>query len=191
MLDENFWNSRYQTGETGWDLNVVSPPLKSIIDSISDKNTSLLIPGCGNAHEAHYLVKQHFKNITVIDIAANPVKKLQAQFLNEEVTVIHGDFFAHRGKYDLILEQTFFCALDPVLRGAYVQKCYDLLKPTGCIRGVLFNVVFDKQGPPFGGSAEEYQSIFSKYFKFNQFEVCTHSVEKRQGNELLINFQKT
>lgn len=190
MLDENFWESRYQAEETGWDLKAVSPPLKAIIDSIADKNTRILIPGCGNAHEAEYLVAQNFRQITIIDLATTPIKNLRQKFPNGELTIIQGDFFKHTGEYDLILEQTFFCALNPELRKSYAQKCYDLLKPAGCIRGVLFQVMFEKEGPPFGGTPEEYQEIFANNFIFNQFETCNNSIEKRQGNELLINFQK-
>ena len=40
-------------------------------------------------------------------------------------------FFEHNKKYDLILEQTFFCALNPALRRAYVAKVYELLNVNG------------------------------------------------------------
>jgi len=33
-FDKNFWDQRYQTNDTAWDLGEVSPPLKQYIDSL-------------------------------------------------------------------------------------------------------------------------------------------------------------
>ena len=97
MLDKTFWDNRYQTEETQWDLKSVSPPLKEIIDSLENKKCSILIPGCGNAHEAEYLIKSGFTNITVIDIAPSPVEQLKKKFSKGEVKILLGDFFEHKG----------------------------------------------------------------------------------------------
>jgi SAM-dependent methyltransferase len=190
MKPSEFWENKYQAQETGWDLQAVSPPLKSIIDSITDKNTRILIPGCGNAYEAGYLVELGFTDITVIDIAPTPVAKLKNTFSNNEIQIILGDFFDHSGQYDLILEQTFFCALNPDLRKDYAQKCYDLLKPNGSIRGVLFNIIFEKEGPPFGGTINEYRDLFSPLFNIVQMDKCSNSVPARMGNEIIIELTK-
>lgn len=190
MLDKSFWDNRYQTQETQWDLKSVSPPLKEIIDSLDNKNCSILIPGCGNAHEAEYLIKSGFTNITVIDIAPSPVEQLKNKFNKGELNIVLGDFFQHQGAYDLILEQTFLCAIDPILRTDYVKKCHALLRENGSIRGVLFNVQFENPGPHFGGSNEEFEKLFLPYFHFIKFEPCTNSVEKRKGNEVLIELRK-
>jgi len=68
-LDQDFWNQRYVEQQTGWDLGEASPPLVAIFDQIENKNASILIPGCGNAYEAQYLLEKGFTNITLIDIA--------------------------------------------------------------------------------------------------------------------------
>lgn len=92
-LDEAYWNNRYLNKETGWDLRQVSPPLKAYIHQIEDKNIAILIPGCGNAYEAHYLAELGFTNITVIDIAKSLVQDLQLQFRNyAAIRVLHHDF---------------------------------------------------------------------------------------------------
>ncbi|MDO8993629.1 MAG: SAM-dependent methyltransferase, partial [Daejeonella sp.] len=49
-LNESFWNERYRLNDTGWDLGHVSPPLKTYIDQLTDKNLRILIPGCGNSY---------------------------------------------------------------------------------------------------------------------------------------------
>lgn len=186
----DFWDNRYLNNETGWDMHQVSPPLKSYIDSIKDKNLKILIPGCGNAYEAEYLLDNGFKNVTLIDISKIVTSRLKEKHKDEPINIINENFFNHDGKYDLILEQTFFCALDPSLRKKYVQKCYDLLNDNGKIAGVLFNKRFTETEPPFVASDEEYQSLFSPSFIFEKYEECKNSIEPRQGNEVFFIFRK-
>lgn len=191
-LDKKFWDERWKEKDTGWDLSDVSPPLKEYIDTIENKDIPILIPGCGNAYEAQYLLAQGFRNITVIDISPTLVQQLLQKFesyAGKELTVICGDFFKHRGKYELILEQTFFCALSPSLRKNYVETMNTLLSKEGKIVGLLFNKQFENN-PPFGGSREEYRELFSEKFKIEKIDDCANSVEPRKGAELFIEFRK-
>ena len=93
-----------------------------------------------------------------------------------------------KGSYDLVLEQTFFCALDPSRRGEYVRHMHSLIRPGGHLAGVLFNRSFDREGPPFGGSEAEYRELFAPYFDFKTLQPCYNSHPARQGAELFINF---
>lgn len=184
-LDDEFWSKRYELHQTGWDLHKASPPLKAYIDQWTDKNSQILIPGCGNAYEADYLLQKGFRNITLLDISSLLVQQLQEQFSQTTIKVIHADFFEHSGQYDLILEQTFFCALDPALRPAYVKKMYQLLAPAGKLSGVLFNRHFEG-GPPFGGTAHGYHALFSESFTIHTLEPCYNSIPQRADNEVFI-----
>ena len=191
VLDGNYWSNRYDAGTSVWDLGEVSPPLKNYIDQLTDKNIRILIPGCGNTYEADYLLKKGFTDVTVIDIAPTLVLQLKGKFKdNPHIKIILGDFFEHKGAYDLILEQTFFCAIDPVLRKNYVAKMPQLLTPNGKLVGVLFNRQFEEQGPPFGGTKDEYEPMFAKDFSFKTFEPCYNSFSKRKDSELFINLVK-
>jgi methyl halide transferase len=190
FLSKYYWNNRYETEQTGWDLKTVSPPLKAYIDQLTDKNLRILIPGCGSGHEAEYLLKQGFQDVTVIDFAPLVVEKMKSHLSDyQNIKIICTDFFMHSGEYDLILEQTFFCALNPDLRIKYVQKMNQLLTQNGKLTGLLFGVQFPKN-PPFGGSKEEYLTLFSDKFKINFIEPCYNSVKPREGNELFFNFSK-
>jgi SAM-dependent methyltransferase len=187
---KEYWDNRYKEGLTGWDIKGVSPPLKGYIDKLENKEIAILIPGCGNAYEAEYLLKQGFSDITLIDIAPTLVSVLKQKFKGESIKIINEDFFKHFGQYDLILEQTFFCAIDPVMRSNYVEQCYSLLKEGGKLAGLLFNRNFEKEGPPFGGTKMEYETLFESRFVFKQFDICTNSIAPRQGSELFIEFVK-
>lgn len=190
-LDESYWNERYMAKTTAWDLGQVSPPLRAYIDQLSNKDLRILIPGCGNSHEAEYLVNKGFKNITLIDIAPDLVKELKLKFQPyPSIKVIEGDFFKHNGEYDLILEQTFFCALHPELRKNYVEAMTKLLSLGGKIVGLLFDRDFEHVGPPFGGTSKQYRQLFEKDFELKIFETSTNSFSKRAGSELFIILKK-
>jgi SAM-dependent methyltransferase len=189
-LDKIYWDNQYQSNTIGWDLGEVSPPMKSYIDTLEDKAIRILIPGCGNTYEAEYLLEQGFTNVTVIDIAPTLIENLKTKFKdNPNINIVLGDFFEHQGEYDIILEQTFFCALPPTMRQKYVWKMHQLLADKGKIAGLLFNRTFEN-GPPFGGSQEEYNLLFQQAFDFIKMEVCQNSATPRAGSELFVELQK-
>jgi SAM-dependent methyltransferase len=190
-LGKEYWDNRYKDNSTGWDMGEVSPPLNGYIDQLKDKNIRILIPGCGNTYEAEYLLQKGFTSVTVIDIAPTLVNNLKDKFKNNpSIKVILADFFEHHGEYDLILEQTFFCAINPNLRTAYRDKMVDLLAKGAKLAGVLFNTEFEKAGPPFGGNKESYIELFMNNFDLITFENCTNSHPKRQNTELFIILKK-
>ncbi len=192
LLDKNYWETRYQLHETGWDIGTISTPLKAYIDQLPDKNISILIPGCGNAYEAEYLFANGFTDVTLIDISPSLVEALTKKFKVEDqqkMRMVCSDFFALQSTYDVVLEQTFFCALEPGLRTAYVDKMYELLKPGGKLVGVLFGREFEG-GPPFGGSKGEYEKLFAEKFTIKKMEACNNSIGPRSGTELFINLEK-
>lgn len=188
--DTTYWEERYRENNTPWDLGMVSPPLKNYIDRLTDRKLSLLIPGCGNAYEAGYLLEKGFHNITVIDVSATLTSSLQERYKGLPIEIINASFFDHKGSYDLILEQTFFCALPPFLRKAYVNTSYELLNEDGRIAGVLFNKKFAEHEPPYIASDDEYRDLFENLFYFNEFQLCTSSAGARLGYEVSFEFQK-
>lgn len=190
-LSDKYWNNRYETNDFGWDIGGVSEPLKTYIEQLDNKNLKILIPGAGNAYEAEFLFSLGFKNVFVLDFAEAPlqnIKKRQPDFPSNHL--IQQDFFEHQGQYDLIIEQTFFCAINPSLRPKYVQKMSGMLTPNGKLVGLLFNDVLNADKPPFGGNREEYQALFSDSFDIKKMEPCNNSIKPREGRELFVMMQK-
>ncbi|HEY4652040.1 MAG TPA: methyltransferase [Pontibacter sp.] len=190
-FDAAYWQQRYQLNQTGWDTSGITTPLKEYFDQLTAKDLRILIPGCGNAYEAEYLFNQGFTQVYVADVAPAPLENFanRVQHFPKEHLLLQ-NFFDLQGQYDLIVEQTFFCALNPDLRAAYARKCAELLVPGGKLVGLLFDTTFEREGPPFGGSAEEYRQYFEPYFRFVHFERAYNSITPRQGSELFINLQK-
>lgn len=190
-MNKDFWNSKWKNAQTKWDIGYPSPTIIEFCNKIKNKSIAILIPGCGNAYEAEYLLENGFNNITLIDIAPFAVDILKSKFQNiSSIKILCEDFFDHNESYDLIIEQTFFCALPISKRQKYVEKIYQLLKPNALLIGVLFNKHFKDSFPPFGGSKEEYNALFSPYFKINKLEQCYNSIQPRMGNEFFIKLTK-
>ncbi len=191
------WELRWQTGQTGWDIGQASPPLCRYADQIlpEQRHLRVLIPGCGNAYEAAYLLDQGFRNITVVDIAPTAIRRLEQRLdasyphWRTRLRALCTDFFALDETFDLILEQTFFCALDPALRPQYVQHMHRLLAPGGTLAGVLFDRDFEG-GPPFGGHADEYRALFEPLFDIKTLEPCYNSIPPRAGTEVFVILKK-
>ncbi len=184
-LDAHYWNIRYQEDRTAWDLGVVSPPLKTYFDGLSNRSLRILVPGGGNSHEAEYLLSQGFTDVTVVDISATVIENLRQRlsgYLGKGLQLVNQDFFAHSGRYDLIVEQTFFCALDPSQRPQYVQHMAESLAEDGKLVGLLFDRDFNG-GPPFGGHRAEYRKLFEEALEIMTMEPCYNSVPPRAGSE--------
>jgi len=190
-LNKDYWENRYELNETAWDTGQITTPIRMYIDQITDKSLRILIPGAGNAHEFDYLMKNNFSEVTVVDFAFQPMQNLQTKYPNiEETKLLCQDFFEINGTFDLIIEQTFFCALEPNLRKDYVEKMNSLLAVNGKIIGLLFDFPLSENGPPFGGSYEEYLTLFRKKFHIKILEKANNSIESRANKELFFIFEK-
>lgn len=189
--DRQYWENRYQEGETSWDAGAISPPIRFYADQLTRQDVSILIPGSGNSHEAEYLFRSGFHQVWVVDIAKEPLQNLSDRYpAFPSAQLLHQDFFSLNPTFDLILEQTFFCSFEPAHRPAYAQQCARLLRPGGKLAGVLFDCTFEKQGPPFGGDREEYRRYFEPYFNFLHWDTCYNSLPARAGRELFMVLEK-
>lgn len=190
-LNETFWSKRYQENNTGWDAGCITTPLKTYIDQLVNKHQKILIPGAGNSYEAEYLHHNGFTQVYVLDLAKEPLDNLLQRVPTfPKNHLLQGDFFNLKDTFDLVLEQTFFCALDPQLRDQYVTKMANLLTDKGKIAGVLFQFPLTEKGPPFGGSKDAYFNHFQELFTIKTLETAYNSIKPRAGNELFVIFEK-
>ena len=127
----------------------------------------------------------------MVDLSKTAIDNIRKRIPNFTASqLIHGDFFEVDDTFDLIIEQTFFCAINPDLREKYASKTHQLLKSKGKLVGLLFNVPLHKDRPPFGGSKTEYLNYFQPYFNTEKMEACYNSYHNRQGRELFIKLIK-
>ncbi|MEO1099609.1 MAG: methyltransferase domain-containing protein [Bacteroidota bacterium] len=183
--DEGYWTNRYLKNQTQWDAGGITTPLKEYIDQLNNKQLKILIPGCGNAYEAAYLYENGFASVFLIDLSNLPLNAFTEEYpAFPKDQLIHGDFFDLEKSFDLIIEQTFFCALHPTERPDYARKMNELLTSTGKLVGVFFEDELFTDHPPYGGYRAEYKRHFQMYFEFNVFDTCYNSIKPRQGREL-------
>lgn len=188
---QSFWNNRYQQGETAWDIGAPSTPLKEYLDQIDDKSLRILIPGAGNAWEAEYAWKQGFSRVEVVDIAPEAIAAFRKRVPDFPEAQLHLlNFFTLNRQYDLVIEQTFFCALDPDLRQSYVEKMHQILVPGGKLVGVLFDEPMNSERPPFGGHSKDYMTMFSSFFREVNIAPCYNSIQPRAGREVFVKLKK-
>jgi SAM-dependent methyltransferase len=204
-VDPAFWAGRYQAGETGWDHGEASPGLVDFLHTQVGvvrepplRPGTILVPGCGRGHDARALAKAGFE-VTAIDVvqrAIDDARRLaiadagarHAAPLRFEIA----DFFklppALRGPYDWLFEHTFFCAIDPAMRGLYMETVAGLVKPGGRLLGIFYNIQ-PETGPPFGTTREELLQRFTPAFSL-QYECVPRSYESRKEKELLMVWQR-
>lgn len=190
-LTKDYWSNRYIDNNIPWDVGTITTPIKAYIDQLTNKDLKILIPGVGSGYELAYLYNNGFKNVFGLDISNEPINVFKTKNPHfPENQLIVDDFFNHNQTYDLIIEQTFFCALIPELRPLYATKMNELLNNNGKLVGLLFAFPLTQQGPPFGGSVNEYKGLFAPHFKINTLEKCYNSIKPRENNELFIQFKK-
>ncbi len=182
-----YWDEFYRQNSTGWDIGYVSTPLKEYFDQLDNKNLKILVPGAGNGWEVEYLYNAGFKNTFLLDFSNAAIDSFKKRFpVFPEKNIIKEDFFKHKGKYDLIVEQTFFSSIPRDKRKQYVDNVYELLNTGGKFVGLLFNHEFGFAEPPFGGTPEEYKKLFSNRFSFIHFDVAYNSIKPRKSRELFV-----
>jgi len=191
-FDQSYWDNRYKENDIPWDIGYPAPAIIDHLAKLDLTEKDILIPGGGNSYEAQWLLENSSASVTVIDLSPTLIEALKQRFnaFGSRIRLIQGDFFDHDASYDIIIEQTFFCALSPHLRTEYVSKMYALLKAKGTLCGLMFNMTFEKNGPPFGGSAEEYQSLFEFHFENIKLHQTSLSIPPRKGNEIFIEINK-
>jgi methyl halide transferase len=183
------WQGHYDSNDMGWDLGEVAPPFVKLWQEEKLPVGKVLVPGCGRGYEVVFLAENGFE-VTAIDFSEGAITHLENALKERNLKgrVLHQDFFSmddsHDGVYDLVLEQTFFCAIAPRQRQDYVLNVARILKPGGMLVGLFYHT--DKEGgPPYNTTRQDIESNFSKNFEIQQLDKTSLSAEQRKDKEWL------
>ncbi len=188
-MSGEYWEQRYQAGETGWEKGEPSPGLVDFLAAHPDlKRGTVAVPGCGMGHDVRAFARAGFTAFG-FDIAPSaialarektPAAGLTAQFQP-------ADFLRDEPpqKFDWVFEHTLFCAIQPDEREAYVHAVKRWLKPGGYYLAVNYLVPPEREGPPFTTSREEQWRRFSPEFELLS-EWTPRSFPNRTGQELMF-----
>jgi methyl halide transferase len=188
------WQRHYDENDMGWDLGQVAPPFVRLWEEGQLPMGKVLIPGCGRGHEVLFLAENGFE-VTGVDYSDGAVTYLRNALKERNLKgqILQQDFFSlnssHDELYDLIIEQTFFCAISPQYRQDYVSNVSRILKPGGILVGLFYHT--DKEGgPPYNTTREDLETHFSEKFKIIKLEKETSSAEQRKNKEWLVILKK-
>ena len=189
--NSEYWDTKYISNKTGWDIGYIATPLKEYFNQLEDKSIKILVPGAGNAHEVEFLYNAGFKNVFLLDFSISAVENFTKRVPNfPKSNIIVEDFFLHKGNYNIIVELAFFSSINKDKRKNYAAKMFELLLTRGKLIGLLFNHEFENNYPPFGGTKEEYTILFKPYFNIKTMEIAFNSIKPRSNRELFLNLIK-
>jgi len=204
---KDFWEERYTSGNTPWDIGQVSPAFVKYLSSIEaepkdEKKVAVL--GCGRGHDAFYFAQNKNCKFDVYgfdfsDIAIRFCKELKEKKNIKNLSFYKVDFFKllksnqWKNYFDCVIEHTSLCAIDPKRRSEYIELMNHILKPGGKVIGLFFVRPKELGGPPYGITPLEIKELFqNNYFnetKELQLAECLHT-NKLEGEEWFAIFQK-
>jgi SAM-dependent methyltransferase len=161
-LGRDFWEGRYQTGETRWDRGDASPALTQWLEQGAIPNGRILVPGCGRGHEVVALARAGH-DVTAVDLAPSAIDATATQLrvAGTQAQLIQADLlqWTPEQAFDGVYEQTCLCALTPTLWPAYAARLALWVRPGGTL-AILFMQTGRDGGPPFHCALPRMHELF-------------------------------
>jgi SAM-dependent methyltransferase len=192
-LEEEFWNNRYSSNETGWELNEPAPAFADMLPRLKLPRSRILVLGCGSGEDAALFAREgHF--VTAVDFSEEALQRAQAKFSGlNNIKFVKADAFKlpviFEQAFDVVVEHTFYCAVSPERRNDLIKVWRRCLADGGQLMGVFF-AMERKNAPPFGGTEWELRERLKKSFQFLFWGRWNQSVQQRNGKELFVLAQK-
>lgn len=192
--DPQDWEQRYREGRTRWDLGGAPPVLvRAIAARPAPPRLRVLVPGAGFGHDALAWARAGHR-VASVDLAPSAVRALRACAERAGLTldVREGDLFAlpaaWSSAFDVVWEQTCFCAIPPERRLDYVRAVAEALVPGGTYLGLFWNHG-QPAGPPYDIAWEAVRSLFLGRFEEAGAEPVPDSVPGR-SHETLVTLRR-
>lgn len=144
------WESAWAEGRTGWDAGAPAPALVRLLETGSLPPGRALVPGCGSGYDVFALARAGY-DAHGLDIAPTAARRFEQARGGLPGAQIHtDDFFTPAqdlGRFDVLWDYTFLCAIPPGLRPAWAARHAALLANGGVLATLLFPVVQDDPTP--------------------------------------------
>jgi SAM-dependent methyltransferase len=191
-----YWEAAYTEGRDGWELGAAAPPLVRALAELRPEaraSGAALVLGSGRGHEARAAAAQGWARVVGVDFATaarEEASKLTPPELASRIEWRTRDLFdlpaTDAGAFDLVVEHTSFCAIDPARRAEWARVVHAVLRPGGSLLG-LFYTHGRPGGPPFGAAvADVLRALEAAGLRVERHEVPVDSIERRRGDELLV-----
>jgi methyl halide transferase len=205
----DYWSDAYDSGHDGWDMGSPTPVFAALLQRLGTRLGTLgleaeeaasittpaeprvLMPCCGRGHDA-LLFASHGYRVTAVDFATPALEHLREESTRRllHLEARAEDMFlldaSNDAAYDLLLEYTCICAIDPSRRRAFVDLAARVLRPGGHLVTLLFPVDNRPGGPPFAVDADELSRMLREHFVLQYDVIPDTSVRPRLGRERLM-----
>jgi SAM-dependent methyltransferase len=204
--DSKQWDQRFIDQDTPWDLGEVSPTLAGLEKSLElVPGSSAFIPGCGAGWDALHFARLGHK-VSVVDWSNIALEDLRVLCRREELDmeVLCSNFFevpkSWYWTFDVWLEHTFFCAVNPKDWELYVQMSLNLLKAKSHFIACFFvaedpqkpppigSMEADPTNPPFFVTEKRVRELFEPHFEIIKFGPTEYPHPKRGPFEWQAHF---
>ncbi|MHC4937709.1 MAG: class I SAM-dependent methyltransferase [Planctomycetota bacterium] len=184
VSDAAYWAERYREGTDRWDLGEPARVLCDLLESQwAPPRGRVAFPGCGAGHDLRYWLDKGY-DATGFDFAIQP-DDLPVEALD---VFELGDRYPDR--FDVVVEYTCYCAIDPARRADYTASLRAALKPGGILVALLFPVGEKEGGPPFAVAESEITGVLGHGFDLMHCETPAKSAEGREGRERLAIYRR-
>ena len=181
--DPAFWDLRYDADFAPWDAGKVPAQLAAYV-ACASRPRSVLVPGCGSAHEVRFLAESGW-DVLGIDFSHEALATARRSLGPHVNRVRYGDFFAPiaEAPFEVVYERAFLCALPRRLWGLWADRIAELVEPGGTLAGYFY---FDGggRGPPFPlRDMAELDALLAGKFERIQDAPVADSIDVFRGKE--------
>lgn len=190
LTKSDYWNNIYiSEANPGWNLNQPAEAFKDMLPRVKLPKSRILVLGCGYGHDAA-LFAQAGHVVTGVDFSNEAISGAQKKYSHlKNLTFEKMDVFnlPHdwNHSFDVVVEHTLFCAINPEKRTDLVNVWKRLLHEEGQLMGVFF-AMFKRQGPPYGATERELRHLLLPHFQFLFWGRLRNSLPERLGKELFV-----
>lgn len=164
----DFWQRRFESGQTPWDRGAPHPQLAVWLDAgLLRPEHQVLVPGCGSGHELLALAQAGIA-AQGLDYAPAAVARARERLAGLTATVEQADVlhWQPRVALDRVYEQTCLCALHPDHWLSYARQLRGWLKPGGLLLALFMQLRRDSaaqgfiEGPPYHCDINAMRALF-------------------------------
>ncbi len=186
------WQAAWEEGRTPWDAGRSAPTLVELVAGGTLPAGRALVPGCGSGYDVLTLASAE-RSVLGIDLSPLAAARFEALRAERGVDgararVEVADFFAaDLGRFDLVWDCTFLCALPPDLRGAWAVRMNELLADDGELVTLIFPVTDGPadRGPPYPQHPDRVRALLGDGWTATTLERVERSNPGREGREWL------
>ncbi len=168
------WSLRYSSGNTPWDMRRPHPELARRL--VLDPSLGLarvgrvLIPGCGQGHDALAFAEAGW-DVVAVDFASALAPLVRQRIESAGGTFLHDDALTVDDReFDLVFDHTFFCAVDPSARPGFGSMVGRVLRLGGSLVSIVFPVGREPGdcGPPHRMEVDDVTDVLGPGFVLSE-----------------------